>query len=299
MRESTRAGVLASLAVLAVALAAATLDSTVVPEGPQGSGPDGVGGEGSGGLLPVPRSGPSPAETVQVPFLSELLMVLTVVVALAVIVYAFVHWRRTVAVLVTVTVLILLAFLLFQFLSPPPMPGRPSSLEPGNGSIFGGGGGGEPAETNRPSPPSTVLLFVLGLALLGAVVALVRTRTTAEEEEATDEGSIDGGAEAAALGRAAGRAADRLEAETEGVNEVYRTWREMTELLDVEDPRTSTPGEFADAAVEAGLGREDVAELTRLFEDVRYGETQPSDEHERQAIAVFRRIEDRYAGEDS
>jgi hypothetical protein len=297
MRESTRAGVLASLAVLAVALAAATLDSTVVPEGPRGSGPDGVGGEGSGGLLPVPRSGPSPAETVQVPFLSELLLILTVVVALAVIVYAFAHWRRTLAVLATAAVLIVLAFVLFQFLSPPSVPARPSSLAPGNGSIFGGGGG-EPAETNRPSPPSTVLLFVLGLALLGAVVALVRTRTTADEDDGANEGSSDGGAEAAALGRAAGRAADRIEGETESVNEVYRTWREMTGLLDVEDPGTSTPGEFADAAVEAGLGQEDVAELTRLFEDVRYGETRPSEEHERRALAVFRRIEDRYAGED-
>jgi hypothetical protein len=69
----------------------------------------------------------------------------------------------------------------------------------------------------------------------------------------------------------------------------------MTELLDVDEPSSTTPGEFATAAVAAGLGRSDVDELTRLFEDVRYGSTEPSEDLEARALAVFRRIESRYA----
>ena len=295
MREALRTATLAGLAVLAVALAAATLDSTVVPERSGQSGPDGVGGEGSGGLLPVPRTGPQPAETVQISFLSELFTILAVAFALAVVVYAFVHWRRTLAVLVTVFVLLGLMYVLSPFLPSAPLPTRPPLMGPGNGSVFGGGGGGR-SGTSQPTPPALILLVVLGLVLLGTVVARFRTRTTGEEGEA--EEPSDGTAEAAAVGRAAGRAADRLEDETDTANEVYRTWREMTRLLDVDDPRTSTPGEFAAAAVDAGLGREDVTELTRLFEDVRYGEAQPSGEHERRAVAVFRRIEEWYVEDD-
>lgn len=297
MRETVRTTALAGLAVLAVALAAATLDSTVVPEpsGQGGPGPGGIGGEGGGGLLPVPRSGPPPAETVQIPFLSELLAVLATVLAVAVVVYAFRHWRRTLAAVLAAFVLLVLAYVLSHLVSVPALPARSPMPEPGNGSVFGGGGGGG-SETTRPTPPSLVLLFVFCLALLGAVVAL--RRSTGEDGEETTGESSDGDPDVAAVGRAAGRAADRLEAETDTTNEVYRTWREMTELLHVDDPRTSTPGEFAAGAVDAGLGREDVAELTRLFEDVRYGETQPSEEDERRAVAVFRRIEDRYAGEE-
>lgn len=298
MNETTRSAIVAGLAILAIGLAAATLDSTVVPERSGPSGPDGVGGEGDGGLLPVPRSGPAPGETVQIPFLSELLTILAAIVALLVLAYMFIHWRRVLGALLVGIVLFGLLYVLFQGLSPPARVPQQPMPEPGNGSIFGGGGGGgENADRTRPTPPSVILLLVLGLALLGSVGALLRTRQ--EDDDEPSEKSESGTADAAAVGRAAGRAADRLEGDTDTGNEVYRTWREMTELLDVDDPGTSTPGEFAAAAVDAGLGREDVAELTRLFEDVRYGETNPSEEHERRAIAVFRRIEDRYAEDDS
>jgi hypothetical protein len=295
MRETTRSAVLAGLAVLAVALAAATLDSTVVTERPGPEGPDGVGGEGSGGGIPLPRSEATPGEALQIPFLAELLTILTALVVLVTVAYAFVHWRRALGVVLAGVVLFGLASLLFRFLSSPPPPLAPPMTGPGNGSALGGGGGGGGSDAIRTTAPSVALLFVLGLAVLGTVVALVGGRGDGSGEIST--GTDEGGAEAAAVGRAAGRAADRLEETADAGNEVYRTWREMTELLDVDDPGTSTPGEFAAAAVEAGLGREDVDELTRLFEDVRYGETRPSEEHERRAIAVFRRIEDRYAGE--
>lgn len=88
----------------------------------------------------------------------------------------------------------------------------------------------------------------------------------------------------------------------------------MTSLLAVPDPDTATPGEFADAAVAAGLDEADVTELTRLFEDVRYGERDAAAEpigdsgaadsdgtatREERAVSVFRAIEAAYPGADS
>lgn len=291
MRETTRAAVVAVLAISALAFAAATLDSTVTTGGSGPDGPGGGGGGGDGGLVPPP-SDPPHVEAGQLPFLTEVLAVLAAIAALAILVYLFFYWRKALKTVLVVAVLVGLLFLLAQVLAALDLQltGPPGS---GSGGLFGGGGGGS-SERTAPSPLLLVVLFAFGLALVGAVVALLRT--TDEEAPATEDAAEP---DAVAVGRAAGRAADRLEADVDVDNEVYRAWREMTDLLDVPDPDTSTPGEFADAAVEAGLGRADVGELTRLFEDVRYGEEQPSAEHERRAVAIFRRIEDRYAEDDA
>jgi len=298
MKDATRSAAIAGLAVLAVAVAAATLDSTVLPEGGGASGPGGGGGSGDGGLLPPPRTGPPPGETVQVPFLTEVLTALAVVAALAFVAYAFVYRRESLGLVLAGVVLLGLLVLLSQFVSPPARPPSSPPMEPGNGSVLGGGGSSSGSNATRRSPPSQLLLVVFGLALVGAVLAAFRSTSEGEDDDSRGESSRGGGG-AAAVGRAAGRAAERLDEEATVDNEVYRTWREMTELLDVDDPDTSTPGEFADAAVEAGLDCEDVDELTRLFEDVRYGAERASDDHERRAVAVFRRIEERYAGGES
>jgi len=97
-----------------------------------------------------------------------------------------------------------------------------------------------------------------------------------------------------AVADAAGRAADRLDAADDLENAVYRSWHEMTAHLDVERPDASTPAEFADAAVDAGMDRDDVAELTRLFEAVRYGDAPATAERAERATAALRRIERTY-----
>ncbi|MFB6140626.1 MAG: DUF4129 domain-containing protein [Halosimplex sp.] len=303
MRDTTRTAIIAVLAVLAVAFAASTLDSTVVPERSGPSGPPGSGEGGNGGLVSPRPPGSTPGEAVQIPHLREILAVLAGIGVLAFVAYVILYWRETLGIVLAGVALLGLLFVLSRFLPPPATPPRPPMVLPRNGSLFGGGGGGGGgggSDAPRPGPSSLVLLLVLGLALAGALVGLFRIGTD-ESDDGSGE-SDDGGASAAAVGRAAGRAADRIEdeADEEDVdNEVYRAWREMTDLLAVDDPGTSTPGEFAAAAVEAGLGREDVTELTRLFEDVRYGDRRPSDERERRAVAIFRRIEGRYAEEDS
>lgn len=299
MNDTLRTVAVGVLAVLAVALAAATLDSTIVPEGSGPGGPswgDGGGvGDGDGGLLPPPESGATPSETFQIPFLPEILTVLAVLAVIALVASVILYWRQTLS-LAALVVLVLGGLVALTLLLSPSTgaPGVPL-IGADNGNPLGGGGGGG-IETTQPSSPSLVVLLVLGIALLGALVGL--SRPGSHEENPADDESTDrtAGDAPTAVGRAAGRAADRLESSTgpDPENEVYRAWQEMTDLLDVADPETTTPGEFAAAAVDGGLDRSDVSELTHLFEEVRYGNTLPTEEHERQAVQTFRRIEQQY-----
>lgn len=158
------------------------------------------------------------------------------------------------------------------------------------GLLSGGGqGGAMPAV-------SVFLLGVLGIAFVAAVVLLVQSTDDDITQQEEGETAIDP-ERMAAIGRAAGRAADRIEDDVEADNAVYRAWREMTTYLDVDNPSSSTPAEFATAAVAAGMNPDDVSELTALFEDVRYGEAEPTEDRERRAVTALRRIEETYAEE--
>lgn len=291
MKDSVRSIVAAVLAIFAVAIAAATIQSTVRPES---SGSQGPGGGGGSGVGPPPSSGSPPGELLQLPFLTEILTVLVVLVALAVLVYLYKYWRIALKALIALTVVVGVLILLMTVLGSSGTPSRLPVMEPGYEGASGGGGGAE--STEQPSLPAIVLLLVLVAALLGTIVAYRKTAAPEDEPETdeTEQSTVD----TAAVGEAAGRAADRLENEATVDNEVYRAWREMTELLDMSDPETSTPDEFATAAVAAGMSRDDVHELTRLFEDVRYGNADPSAEREQQAIGIFRRIEDQYTEDE-
>lgn len=298
MKPSTRTLLIAGIAIVAVALAAATLNATVVPDR-QGPGGGGLFGEGDeGAFLPPDQSLDPPGESVSIPFLTEILTVGMVVALLITILSVYVYWREMIKLAFVFAALYVVAYLFIEALASSGLPEQLANLERGNGTLLGGGGSGEGArETTQPTPPTVYLLVLLGLLIIGTAVIVLRESGTPKPDTA-DEEADSTGPEAEAVGRAAGRAADRLTAESDVDNEVYRAWREMTELLEVDEPETTTPGEFATAAIDAGLGRSDVDELTRLFEDVRYGPIQPSEDLEERAISVFRRIEDRYGEED-
>lgn len=294
MKRTLRTAVIAGLAIVAVAIAAATFDSTLN----QGAGSGGRGAsDGSGGgMFPAPQSGPTPGETVPIPLFDELLTVLGMLSLLVLAIYLILYRREAIGTIVGVLLLVGLAYLAIQFLSPStPLP-RSEPMEPGNGSILGGGSGSDGDETPQPTTPSLWVLAIIGIGVVGAVVVLIRSFSTEEPDTAVEQTASE--SDAAAVGRAARRAADRIEESSDLNNEVYRAWQEMTDLLDVDNAATKTPGEFAEAAIEAGMEREDVTALTELFEDVRYGTLPPSGENERKAIAIFRRIEDRYVEDD-
>lgn len=165
----------------------------------------------------------------------------------------------------------------------------------GNSAIVEGIGDAADTGLVALDVPPIALVGVFGLVLVGTAVVLYRA--SGDQEFATDEEESEESesrADVGDLAAAAAAAADRLERHNADVdNEVYRAWRDMTELLDVPKPRSSTPGEFAAAAVAAGLDEADVARLTELFEEVRYGERDPESREER-AIEVFRSIEAEY-----
>jgi hypothetical protein len=162
-----------------------------------------------------------------------------------------------------------------------------------------GSGGFGSAESGELLSAPTVLFGLLLAAALAAALVLLLVSTSERTPGGSDDGSDESAASVADVrnvGQAAGDAADRIESNADVGNEVYRAWAEMTSSLDVRRPESSTPGEFAAAAVDAGMDRADVDELTRLFEEVRYGDERATEARAERAVAALRRIESTYAG---
>ena len=164
---------------------------------------------------------------------------------------------------------------------------------------FLSGGGAGAVSGTVVSAPSAVVFVLAGIALVGIVVVLLAGR--GDDTVGTDdpEPASTADPDVSAVARAAGRAADRIAADAAVDNEVFRAWGAMTDALDIESPETVTPAAFQAAAVDAGMAPDDVAELRRLFEEVRYGGQTPSDERERRAMSALRRIEDEYGDLDA
>lgn len=287
--------VLALLAVLSLAVAASTLDRTA--EGTGGSGIGDTEGTGVGDTnfgISIPDWGPN----VDNPLLSDLVatvFALLVVVGSIVAVVAFYleYGLRGLAGVVVASVV--LAFLIAGFAGL--FEGLGSSLpsvpEENNSSLLPSGGSGDAGdEAGTPSRAPPVLAGVFVLALLAGGLLLVRA--TGDDARSIEPAEPEP-PEAEQLGRVAGEAADRIVRGAVTDNEVYRAWREMTELLDVANPAANTPAEFADAAVDAGLDPEDVDELTALFAEIRYGDRPVTEDREERAVAALRRIEEAYA----
>ncbi|WP_458206633.1 DUF4129 domain-containing protein [Haladaptatus sp. NG-SE-30] len=311
-RDTARPIVVALLCILAIALAAATLNSAVTNDGGSGtgfgSGPGGTGfsennrssmSEDQGAPLVIPIELPCFPVLMTGPAIAAILAGFLLLVGLA---YRRIGFLGAFAVIgpVGVPVLLVHALLTACMVSPPSRPN--SSIMPGNQSNFTlppGGSGGPGEGATSVLTPSFALFVVLGIALVGAVVLLFKSSGGSEIETPEDEEAFGGEENIAAVGRTAGDAADRIESEASVENEVYRAWREMTHHLDVSAPESSTPGEFAAAAVDAGMNRDDVSELTNVFEEVRYGGEDATGDRERRAVSALRRIERHYAEADS
>jgi hypothetical protein len=149
--------------------------------------------------------------------------------------------------------------------------------------------------------PSVFVVLVAATLVVGLIGYALLSSTDDDETDAEppEHGSAEDGdrRRVTEIGNVAGRLADRLERTTSTENEVFRAWVEMTRHLPVEHPRSSTPSEFADAAVEAGVSRDDVTELTELFEEVRYGGEPVTEDRERRAVEALRHIEAEYGDE--
>lgn len=303
---------LALLAVVAIGLAAATLNSAVVTD--SSGGGFGVGAPESDSGVPAENGSEfsfgNGSETVTnvfefpcYPVLNELWAIGAIVGAFllgAALAYRGLGPLGVAAYVGPVGVPLMLVHALLTACTTPTAEKASLALfNDSNNSSVPAGGGGPPGSGSSTTltDPSTLLLIGLGVALLTAVALLFVSSSGNDPNPEEASGEPDPSGDVAAVGRAAGEAADRIESSTDVDNEVFRAWREMTSHLDVPNPQSSTPAEFAGAAVEAGMDRDDVAELTSLFEAVRYGGESPTEEHERRAIEALRRIEREYAGD--
>ena len=303
---------IALLTVVALGVGAATLDRV----DPRSEAGDGGSSSGIGDGSEFVPADPSPiwrAGTFEFPLWLSGLLFGAVVAILLGLLYQFRDelsleaLRKAALALLPTTVFLMFVYISLQFFSS-------DNIDEGNGSaaertpaIPGGSGDGSAMEevSNAPltDPPLFAITGLAGLVLLAGVAAVWLGRGgrggwgTAAEFGLRDEDESAGSDATAELGHAAGRAADRIAAEGEATNEVYRAWREMTDQLDVANPQSSTPREFARAATDAGMERGDVDELTDLFRTVRYGGSRATDDRESRAVAALRNIEHEYAEE--
>lgn len=279
----------AVLGVIAIVVAAATLEDRWIPDQEGGSGDT-----GGGGLVPPPEA--APGEEITIPFIEELVMLIIALLVIVALIYIVREHREVIPILLGVVVITWIVSVLIDLLDP-----QPQEREPGETMDWlPYGTGGEEGEAPPPDAPVdwlpvTAIVGILGIVLVAAIVMSMRGGTPSVAP--SDQGSSTEPATPVpeAIGAAAGRAADRIEASAGYENDVYRAWAEMTGLLDRPNADVATPGDFATAAVDAGLDPRDVHALTRLFEEVRYGDRPPTERRERRAVELFRRIEERYA----
>lgn len=301
-RRRVLVALLVLLAALALGAGAATLEDA--DSGGSGFGAGGGAGGGSGSGEDIDSGAPQPFnESVSsVPsYVDELVSVFALLFLLGalyglVVMYQEYGLVRTVSIFILlIGVSALMAVLLYAIAGG-------GAFETGTGGLFGDRnpalpGGGNPATDSGTSAfdaPTVALALLFGLALIGALAAFVRS--TGDDVQAPPPEAADGETDSrvTALGEAAGAAADRIEGGGNVDNEVFRAWREMTDRLDASNPQATTPAEFARIAVAAGLARDDVEELTVLFEEVRYGDAPATEDRERRAVAALRRIEEAY-----
>jgi hypothetical protein len=305
---------LALLAIVSLALAAATLDSAVVTEGASGLGGDdsGFGSErrasedprlGSAGEENTSSSGGVPFSSCWPAVREPAVLAGLAVAFLGLFAAVYRSTRSTFAGLVVCAGVGLPVGLIWAVLAVCITPSAGGSQNATGVAVrnwssggAGGGGGIGAAGAETVSTPTLLLILLVAVALAAAGVALLVGGRDDGDDDEPAESSTDA---PETIGRVAGAAADRIDAggSVDPGNEVYRAWREMTASLDVESPETTTPREFQRAAVEAGMAREDVSALTSLFESVRYGGLDPTEETERRAVETLRRIEASYGGE--
>ncbi|SEW07966.1 DUF4129 domain-containing protein [Halobacterium jilantaiense] len=314
MDRNVRVLIVALLCVLAVALAASTLAD---PQSPSGAGP-GVGSDFQPGdadregdndnAQPVPEQ-PEGGDPIRlsaacVPILLSPWVLIGGVAALAGAGWILKRRENAIyaaAVLFPVTLFLAVPYMLLTDCgTSSPLNQRDAALLPelqnnSSGGDFGGNAAGK-AVDQLVSPTVLVGLLVV-VAVLFAVLAYRASGDDEPDDDPLPEaktGDPEDRDALAAVGAAAGEAADRIEDAADVDNEVYRAWRDMTDHIDLPDPETSTPREFATAACDAGMDAAHVDALTDVFREVRYGGAEATPDREERAVDALRAIEQRY-----
>jgi hypothetical protein len=313
MRENLRPVVVALLCVLAIGLAAATLTSPVDP-GDSGDGTAVTGSDdGSTGTPDIESVGEAgiqnstgqsggginfdycwkPVEGQPV-WLVALAGILAAGMAVTIVYDRYAGLLAAVIALWPVLILTLVLTAGCQTPAPTEEAVRGAANATGDAVSAAPGTGDDRTFTS----PVSLIALLLVVATLGVVTAMFLRNGGTDTDPAVEQ-SADEAETRARIGSVAGETADRIEGDATLENEVYRAWAEMAEPLPVEQPETSTPAEFADAAIDAGISPDDVRELTDIFESVRYGTADPTAEREQRAVDALRRIERNYSAGDA
>ncbi|MDZ7689383.1 MAG: carboxypeptidase regulatory-like domain-containing protein [Halobacteriales archaeon] len=151
-----------------------------------------------------------------------------------------------------------------------------------DGSDGSGGDGEEIQESQRFSPREILRYVGIGaVVLVGfAVVVAVSVLTVRKLRKADWGGDASDGE----------NEKPRVVLDTDSENDVYVSWSRMIERADIDGIRTKTPSEIAEEAKDAGLNPGAVDEITDVFEEVRYGEGEPTQEQKERAKRAFERL---------
>jgi len=294
MADRLAAAVVVVLCVVALALTASTLSATSSNQRGTGEGEGvGVSDDPLGQQTPTNQSRPEapglPGEWVA--------GLIAAAVLLAIPATLFVGYDRALGIAVAAVLFVGLIGV-FVLLPGTGLGAGPATQDLPNVSgdpLAGGGDAGSADESgadNARDLPSLVTFGVVGVALVAALGVVYYASASVDASVDPSPPAEPDTPDREPVGAAAARAADRIDAH-EGTpsNAVYEAWTEMTTALDVADPATSTPGEFADAATAAGMDGARVAQLTDLFERVRYGSEPVTADHERRAVEILRAIQ--------
>jgi len=301
MADRAAAAVVVVLCVVALALTASTLSATSSNQRGSGEGESvGVNDEPLGQSTPTNQSAPDapglPGDWVA--------LLVAAAVALAIPSALLMGYDRALGIAVALVVFVGLFGLLLVLSGTLDGTAVDQALPNATGDPLGGGGDrgsvDESAADNERDLPSLVTFGVVGFALLAALGLIYYASASVDASVDPSPPPEPDAPDREAVGAAAARAADRIDDhEGDAENAVYEAWVEMTTALDVPDPATSTPGEFADAAAAAGMDETRVAELTDLFERIRYGSEPVTVDHERRAVETLRAIQAAQEGVDA
>ncbi|WP_229380123.1 DUF4129 domain-containing protein [Haloterrigena salifodinae] len=134
----------------------------------------------------------------------------------------------------------------------------------------------------------SVALPLLGIGVIATIVLHVRRRLPT---------SVSGslvfrlGARRSSNRTSRSTATDQSWPPAEPRDDVAEAWVSMTDRLDVERPRSRTPEEWAEAAIDAGYDEEAVTTITELYRETRYGDATEPLERRRDAIRELERLE--------
>lgn len=196
--------------------------------------------------------------------------------------------RRLLTHLITLSVLFLMLYALRQTDIRLPGPEENRSAEQAQSAEGATAPVPEAVFDNYPSDNTVLAItvavsFVLVLLSAGLIAAVMRNRRS--ETSALDE-----------LAQDAQDAIDTLKSGGALEETIQRCYRNMCEVVQrerrVERGIAVTPSEFEQSLLKAGMPQHAVHQLTRLFEDIRYGAKQPGEREQRMAIDSLQAIVD-------